>query len=122
MMREFADLPEEIQESNRQSVRAALVHLAARRYRLCHCNKDGASFTLPDVDRAEFGYHEHDRWLREKLLMGWTCAEKKNGALRLNPDIQEFDKLPNSEKYFDGLPVATVLRELAKLGYGLVKA
>lgn len=122
MMRKFAKLKEGTRESNRQSVRAALVHLAYRGYQLCPYRRGGARFTLPDEDRGEFSYNEHDRWLREKLLEGWTFAKKKSGDLRLNPDIKKFDNLLEGEKYFDGLPVATVLRELPKLGYGLERA
>jgi hypothetical protein len=121
MLQRFADLTEETKESNRQSVRASLVHLAAHGYQLRCCQGGSARFKLPEEDRAEFCYHEHDRWLREKLMMGWTYADTKNGALQLNPGIREFDDLPEKEQVYDQLPVTTILRELAGLGYALEK-
>lgn len=121
MLRRFWDLTEETRESNRQSVRAALVYLAAHGYQLRRSQSDSARFTLPEEERAQLCYYEHDRWLREKLLMGWTYADTKNGTLQLNPGIREFDDLPEKEQVYDRLPVAIILRELAGLGYALEK-
>jgi hypothetical protein len=121
MLRPFADLTEDARESNRQSVRASLVYLAAHGYQLDRCHGGGASFTLPEEECVEFSCNEHDRWLREKLLMGWTFADMKNGALQLNPGIRAFDDLPKKEQFYDRLPLATILRELARLGYRVEK-
>jgi hypothetical protein len=122
LLRPFKQLPAEIQESNRASVRTALVVLATSGCRLQRANKDDAS--RPSLDAAVFTElkpAEHNRWLRERLQSGWAWCKKTDDRLRLQADLTHFNDLPPGEAPLDELVYKTILAKLPDLGFVVAK-
>ena len=119
----FESLPDDKKESNRSSVRSALVALASMGYRLVRYSPGTRPVSkLPDELHEPLKRLEHDRWLRELLQSGWTFGKSSVPALRLNKNVLPFDALPHKIKPLDLLAVQTILERLPALGFAMVKS
>jgi hypothetical protein len=117
----FDKLPLGKQESNRASVRATLVTLGTLGYRLVQRTPGASCGELQESEGARLKRLEHDRWLREVLLGGWAWAEKTNREIQLNENIVPASRLSKNVEPLDLLAAQTVLAELPRLGFVLVK-
>jgi hypothetical protein len=118
----FANLADDMKESNRSGVRSTLVGLAALSYRLVRCTPGTQSVsTLPDEQHEPLKRLEHDRWLRERLQNGWAYGKPSKPPLRLNENVLPFDKLPAEVRPLDLVALQTILARLPELGYAVVK-
>ena len=117
----FGSLSGDKMESNRSSVRATLVALAALGYRLARCSPGLQPVpTLPAKQHEPLKRLEHDRWLREVLQNGWAYSKASNPALRLNKNILPFAKLAAKVQPLDIVAAQTILARLPELGYALL--
>ena len=57
---------------------------------------------------------EHGRWNVERLLEGWTWAEKKNAGKKESPYLVSWTKLPEEIKEWDRAAVRKISEHLAK--------
>ena len=69
---------------------------------------------------------EHDRWLAERRLAGWTQGESRDDARRIHPDLAPYDQLsPEKQENNNCAPqrqLLEVLRTvLPKLQWSLVE-
>jgi hypothetical protein len=120
---EFKALPPDKQESNRASMRAAIVELTQLGYELVRSAPGLQSVTeeqLPPDVQKRLGSLEHDRWLREVLVQGWAWNAEKNRDARLNSNIVHLDQLEDAVKPLDIQGALVALRELPKLGFALL--
>jgi len=118
----FATLPSEKRESNRASVRSALVVLASLGYRPVRAtDADGALTNLDEALLERLKPAEHSRWLRERLLYGWAWCQETKDELRLHADLTHFEDLPPGEGQLDQLVFETIITKLRELGFLLVK-
>jgi hypothetical protein len=119
MLKDYARLDEDGKRKNRSSARGTLAHLFGLGLKLHRAPPGAASVAqLSDSQRKAFMRIEHDRWLRESLLHGWTGGAT-NPALRLNQDIVPYDKLRDTEKPLDAASLDAALATLSRLGYSL---
>jgi hypothetical protein len=93
---------EDYKESNRQQVDHIAIKLRAVRREIVEASnpRPEASFTREEIELlAEM---EHERWVAERLLAGWTCAPKpKNEARRTNPNLIPWAQLDDEIKHYD---------------------
>lgn len=77
-------------------------------------------FTMEEVEKlAEI---EHESWMEERVKAGWTYAPgPKNKALKTNPCIVAWDKLPENERNKDRDTARNIPNLMAKIGYEIYR-
>src|SRR5258708_32236077 len=63
----------------------------------------------------------HDTWAQGRLREGWTYGERRDDALKTNPTLVPYDKLPSSEKEYDRQTALETLKAIVALGYQLIE-
>ena len=72
-------------------------------------------------ERARLMLIEHDIWLRDHLIKGYTWAEESNDNLRLHRDVTPNANVPAEDVELDGVIVDSIIPALKAKGYSLVK-
>jgi DNA-binding NtrC family response regulator len=63
--------------------------------------------------------HTHEVWRRERESSGWTYGETWDGTKKTNPDLTEYEKLPDKEKDLSRKQALGTLRAIVALGYAI---
>jgi len=116
----YAELPEEFKESNRTSVRNIPNKLAAAGYVMVPARGSEGPFTLPDQDLEQLAHLEHDRWLADRLALGFTLGEPTSLDPKRSPHLVEWERLPDDVKQIDRELVRGIPSILARAGYTVV--
>lgn len=122
----WAELPDELRDSNRASVRALRSGLADRGYRVRALGQDEdkrADVTeLPAVLVDELARAEHDRWMRDARAQGYVYGPERHDdrVPRTHPDLVDWRDLDDHDRAKDSIRFATAPRLLARLGYEIV--
>jgi hypothetical protein len=129
-VQDWAKLPENLKESNRQQADHIAVKLRAAGlwFRKTVPGRSAtASFQQRLAPLVEsLAKSEHDRWVVEKRRQGWIAAADKNRASRdehllLHNFLFPWDELSNDEKDLDRNPVLEIPNFLAAAGYEILK-
>lgn len=59
------------------------------------------SLVLGDEDFAQLTALEHQRWVDERLLAGWSHADKRVDVAKQHPNLVPYDRLPEREREID---------------------
>ena len=118
----FAELSEDIKESNRNNVRDIPNKLTMVGYVMVPARSNEPPFDFPGSDLELLARLEHERWMREKLEAGWSHAAVTDKAAKLHQALVDWEQLPESEKEKDREMVRGIPRILAKAGYAIVKS
>lgn len=118
----FAELSEDIKESNRNNVRDIPNKLTMAGYVMVPARSNEPPFDFPGSDLELLTRLEHERWMREKLEAGWSHAAVTDKAAKLHQALVDWEQLPESEKEKDREMVRGIPRILAKAGYAIVKS
>jgi hypothetical protein len=113
-MRPWEELNENLRESNRQQADHIPVKLRAI----------GCSYRpITDPESAVKGFErdeietmarlEHDRWMTERRLAGWTYGEQRDPDQKVSPYLVPYDDLPENVKDWDRAPVCAIPSILA---------
>ncbi|HEV7760606.1 MAG TPA: RyR domain-containing protein, partial [Acidimicrobiales bacterium] len=125
----WAELPDELRDSNRASVRALRTGLADRGYRVRprmgddDAGEHGAGVTeLPAGLVDELARAEHDRWMRDARAQGYVYGPERHDdrVPRTHPDLVDWRDLDDHDRAKDSIRFATAPRLLARLGYEIV--
>jgi hypothetical protein len=126
----WAELPAELRDSNRASVRALRTGLADRGYRVRPVERDGdddrddpAGVTeLPAELVDELARAEHDRWMHDARAQGYVYGPERHDdrVPRTHPDLVDWRDLDDHDRAKDSIRFATAPRLLARLGYEIV--
>lgn len=63
----------------------------------------------------------HDVWARKRIADGWRYGPSRNDDKKTHPCLVDYDQLPESEKDYDRVLVAEVIRSALALGYRVDK-
>jgi hypothetical protein len=118
----YADLSEDIKESNRNNVRDIPNKLTIAGYVMVPARSNEPPFDFPGDDLEALARLEHERWMRDKLETGWSHAAVTDKAAKLHQALVDWEQLPESEKEKDREMVRGIPRILAKAGYAIVKS
>ena len=66
----------------------------------------------------EFARLEHERWMRDRMIAGWT-AGSPNPALKQTPELVPYDQLDETTRSFIRLQVREIPAQLREIGYEL---
>ena len=119
-------LPEEIREGNRRPARLTLAKLQSINCRIVKKTSGETDTTrkseslLPD-DRDMLIRIEHDVWLRDHLLAGYSFGEETNESLRLHRCLLQFDDLIPEDRELDSAIVDAAISALVEKGYWIEK-
>ncbi len=99
----YLELTDKDKEPNRTAARVMPAKLADVGYELVRQLPGSVIVTepLPEDVCAKLARHEHDRWLRERLIQGFAYAPTTNKHLRQHRDVAPFDQLGDDEKQLD---------------------
>jgi hypothetical protein len=114
----WEQLPERLKESNR--VQAANIRntLAESGYSITQMRDWEAGemdFTPEEVEKM--ACKEHERWCQERNQTGWIYGPERDVAKKTNPDLVEWDELPEEEKEKNRRFVRGLPRSLARAGF-----
>lgn len=118
----WEDLSEDDRESNREAADHLWARLRALGYSLRpakagESNPESSPTLLDDLRQLEedMARLEHERWMAWRVLNGWRWASERNNALKLHPDLVEYDKLAESTKEKDRI-IIRAIPDLLKAG------
>jgi len=115
-------LPQDLRESNRQQAAHLFIKLRA-----VGCEAVPASDPRPAVtgfapgDAQMLARLEHERWNAERWVAGWSYAEKKDIARRLNPNLVPWEKLKPEIQQYDHDTVSRLPKLLETAGMKIVR-
>jgi hypothetical protein len=120
---QLGELPETLRESNRrqadhipaklQAIDCALVPLEAWSV---------PNFELTAAEVEQLARLEHDRWMAERLLDGWTYTPgPKDVRRKRTPWLIPWKEMPEDQRDYDRNTVRHLPRFLAQAGLGVVR-
>jgi hypothetical protein len=118
----YAELEEAGKERNRLTARLTQAKLHELGYRIVErrvAASPGEPPKFTDEERERLTGMEHDIWLRDRLLAGWSWSEETNEDLRLHPDIAPYEHVPKRNQLLDRAIVDGIPRALFAQGYTL---
>ncbi|MCD4691186.1 hypothetical protein K8S17_06970 [bacterium] len=121
----YHKLRESWKEDNRKSARLVRAKLLDVGYDIKgHCDPDDAEpanrkvigSVLTDLMKIE-----HDIWLRDRLIQGWSYAAETKDDVRLHQDVAPFGDGLGIDQELDRVIVESIPGPLARRGYKLVR-
>ncbi len=120
-LKAYLELPEDEKEQNRNNVRDIPNKLAIVGYAMLPArgNETPGKFTNDEIEKlAEM---EHERWMQQKLNMGWKYAKGTNKSKKLHKDLVPWHDLSHDEQEKDRALIKGIPRIIQKSGYTMVK-
>lgn len=120
-LKDYAELPEDEKEQNRNNVRDIANKLASVGYAMLprRGNESPSTFSKDEVE--QLSKMEHQRWMQQKLDTGWKYAKAMNKAKKLHKDLVSWHDLPHDEQEKDRGLVRGIAKILERAGYTMVK-
>jgi hypothetical protein len=116
----FQQLPDDIQQQNRENVADIPTKLARFGYSMVHARNNEPVYEFPGDDLDRMAREEHERWMRAKLAAGW-CLGPRSDQERTNPCLVVWEELDETEKAKDRELVRQIPRILARVGYAVLQ-
>lgn len=103
------ELPEDLKSANRQQADHLDVKLRAVG---CFMDKAGGSnpVNLSDSEIEQMAGMEHQRWVADRTLAGWTQGSPRNNEKRIHPHLVEWVRLPEDIRERDREAVRNILK------------
>ena len=122
-MVEWENLPESLRESNRRQADHIPAKLQAIGCALAPLEEWSASESdLSTSEVEELARVEHDRWVAERLLDGWTYAPgPKDLRRKRTPWLIPWEEMPEAQRDYDRNTVRNLPRFLAQAGLRIVR-
>ncbi|WP_243684265.1 RyR domain-containing protein [Methanosarcina barkeri] len=121
----FEDLPEDIKEANFDNIKKipeklSWIHYSTRRIQQ---DEEQRELTLTEKEIETMAKREHDRWVWQKIMQGWTYKEgKKDFVNKTSPFIVPWNKLPPDTRINDFNAVRLIPKLLKEAGYKAYKS
>ena len=114
----WEQLPERLKESNRVQATNISNTLAATGYRIMQLRDwDAGELEFPPQEVEIMSRKEHERWCNERKQDGWVHGPERDVGKKTNPDLVDWDKLPEEEKEKNRRFVRKLPRSLARAGF-----
>lgn len=101
---DFDSQPQGLQESNRAQVRDIARKMGALGYRIVpqsDARQEEVVEAFSDEEIDYLAYLEHQRWMEERLSVGWTWGQTRDDAARKHPDLVPYDNLSAEAQEYD---------------------
>jgi len=114
--RPWRALPEQFRISNRRQADHIGIKLAQAGLRMQPSDyPQRLNFTPAETELL--AKLEHRRWLIERRLLGWTYGKKRDDQKLVNPNLLEWERLPESIRTYNREAVAALPQILAAAGF-----
>jgi hypothetical protein len=114
-------LSETLKESNRRQANHLGVKLEAVGCDIAPLTDwDAAAFTLTNVELERMAMMEHERWVAERRLQGWSQGPR-DPARKTNPNLVPWDLLPEDGQRFNLAAVREIPGLLAQAGFQIYR-
>lgn len=115
------ELPETLRDSNREQARGVLdkVRLINAELSVLFNWKDPL-FAFTEKELEKLAIFEHNRWVEERIKLGWTKGEK-DIQKKLTPYLVSYDELPEEIKELDRDTIRNIPYILARNGLTIVR-
>lgn len=111
-------LPESLKESNRRQADHIGVKLQAVGCMIVPQTDWGAElFTFSPEEVELMAEMEHERWVTERRLAGWTYGPERDLEKKTSPYLVPWDQLPENVKEYDRNTVRNLPAFLAEVGF-----
>lgn len=120
-LKDYAKLPEDEKEQNRNNVGDIQNKLASIGYAMLSARGNEPSGVFSEDEIEKLAEIEHERWVQQKLDMGWKHAKSTNKSKKLHKDLVPWRDLSHAEKEKDRVLVRGIPRIIEKAGYSIVK-
>jgi voltage-gated potassium channel Kch len=117
----WAELDETARDYNRASVDHIAVKLARIGCTVAPRATGAEAVDLTDDDVERMAQTEHSRWVRERVLAGWSAGDRDD-ELRSHPGLVPWSALSEAEREKDRDVVRLIPALLAERGYVAVRA
>jgi hypothetical protein len=108
-MRPWSELAEDLKESNRQQADHILDKLRAIGCGIRPTVGEGPTAIEFSPDEVEkMAVIEHDRWITERRLAGWTYDPERNPERKISPYLVPYEELPEKVKEWDRQAVRAI--------------
>jgi hypothetical protein len=94
---DYAKLPEDLKEQNRDNVRDIPNKLALIGYVMIQARSNEPPFGFPGPDLGRLAEMEHNRWMKAKIAAGWRHGLERDAAEKLNPALLLWRPYPEAE-------------------------
>ena len=98
--REWPQLQERYRFSTRRQVNACVERLRANGFALEKADAARPLLVFTPEETERLAEAEHERWLAERAMAGWTLGKRDDNALR-HPDMVPYAQLSNDTRDFD---------------------
>jgi len=119
----FEDLPEDFKQSNIDAAEDIPNKLRAINHGIRRIPQ-GRTARTPDISDDEvekLASMEHNRFCRERRLLGWVYGEKKNIDSKITPYLVSFGELPDDIKVYSTESIYAIPVILKELGYEIYR-
>ena len=120
---DWAELPEHLQQMNRDAARDVAEKLAVLGFVLSQEAAGGTAVTIDPTDpRVErLAKREHERWLRREIKTGWRYGDPRDDVRRLHPCVLPWEELPEDVRDKDRMIVTELPKIVAAAGMTMAR-
>ncbi len=121
-MQPWEKLDEEYRESSRKQADHIIPKLRAIGCRIRHRRSWNAPvFRFTDDELDLLARAEHQRWMNDRLKLGWKYGEVRNNKRKIHPDLVAWQKLTDDRRELDRDSVRRLPDYLAMSGFEVVR-
>ena len=117
--RPWAELPETARNANRITADHFEVKMRALGYRVASKNEQVEPAVLNSDQLELLARMEHDRWMADRMLDGWTFHAVRDNQRKFHPNLVPYDDLTEPIKQLDRDSVLQMIEILDGEGYVL---
>lgn len=117
---------DQLDEEFRESSRLAADHISVKLEAVgCTIGPlmdwDAESFAFRTEEVEQMARLEHERWMNERLLAGWTYGATRDDAAKRNPNLVPWDQLAEEEKQHNRASIKKLPGFLAGAGFQICR-
>ena len=114
----WEQLPERLKESNRVQAANIGKTLAETGYSIAQMRDwEAGELDFSPQEVEVMSSKEHERWCRQRKQAGWIYGPERDADKKINPDLVQWDDLPEEEKEKNRRFVRGLPRSLARAGF-----
>jgi hypothetical protein len=122
-MRDWEQLDDDVIDSNRQAADHISVKLRAVGCRAVERKRGDpiGSFTFKPDEIELLAKMEHQRWMAERYLAGWSYGAKKDDVTLISPYLAPWEQIPDNIRNYDRIPVRILPDVVRQGGWEIVR-
>ncbi|WP_433256870.1 RyR domain-containing protein [Streptosporangium sp. CA-135522] len=117
----WSQLPETLRKANRGQAQDIGRKLKAVGGVLASRVNPELEFAFTDQEIERLAIMEHRRWMDERAAEGWTHGPSRDAVGKRHPDMEDWDRLPESSKEKDRNVIRHLPAVLATAGFQIVR-